>query len=98
MHRAALAPRPLRFALDGKEVFLEIDRDDGLDLLEWLGLGRGEFGAIEASALWRLCVARLWTSELETRATSHSIAPRRRNVWRILRTLRHAQDAIVHFG
>jgi hypothetical protein len=98
MTHAALAARPLRFALDGREVFLELDRGDGLDLLEWLGLGRGEFGAIEASALWRLCVARLWASDVESRATTRSIAPMRRRVWRILRTLRHAQDAIVHFG
>lgn len=39
---------------------LEIPRDEGLALLEWLGLGRPEFGAIAARELAPRCRRRLW--------------------------------------
>lgn len=50
----------MRFALSGRPAFLELSRDDGLDLLEWIGLGRAEFGAVEVSVLLPLCRRRMW--------------------------------------
>ncbi len=50
----------MRFALSGQPAFLELPRDDGLDLLEWVGLGRAEFGAVEVSILLPLCRRRMW--------------------------------------
>ncbi len=41
-------------------LIFELERSDALDLLEWLGLGRREFGAIEPSELLALCRRRLW--------------------------------------
>ncbi len=35
-------------------------RTEGLDLLEWLGLGRPEFGALRGDELASLCRRRLW--------------------------------------
>jgi hypothetical protein len=58
------APRQriFRFAVRGSvgAVHLELSREDGLDLLEWLGLGRPEFGAIDVRELLPLCRRRLW--------------------------------------
>jgi hypothetical protein len=39
---------------------LDVPRDEGLALLEWLGLGRPEFGAIPARELAPRCRRRLW--------------------------------------
>jgi hypothetical protein len=39
---------------------LEVPREQGLELLEWLGLGRPEFGAIGGRELAPLCRRRLW--------------------------------------
>ena len=50
----------MRFALSGQPAFLALSRDDGLDLLEWIGLGRAEFGAVEVSVLLPLCRRRMW--------------------------------------
>lgn len=41
--------------------FLEIPRTEGLALLEWLGLGRPDFGAIAARELAPRCRRRLWS-------------------------------------
>jgi hypothetical protein len=46
---AARFPRPLRLAVVGQAPFLEVERDDEIALLDWLGLGRAEFGAIQTS-------------------------------------------------
>lgn len=43
-----------------REPRLLLPRAEALDLLAWLGLGRPEFGAIEARALAPLCRRRLW--------------------------------------
>jgi hypothetical protein len=37
-----------------------LGRDDALDLLQWLGLERPEFGAVRRSELAALCRRRLW--------------------------------------
>ena len=50
----------MRFALHGRRSILELPHEDGLDLLEWLGLGRAEFGAVEVNVLLPLCRRRLW--------------------------------------
>jgi len=42
---------------------LEIPRFEGLALLEWLGLGRPDFGAIAARELAPRCRRRLWAVE-----------------------------------
>jgi hypothetical protein len=39
---------------------LDLPRSEGLDLLDWLGLGRPEFGAISARELAPRCRRRLW--------------------------------------
>ena len=39
---------------------LDLARSEGLDLLDWLGLGRPEFGAISARELAPRCRRRLW--------------------------------------
>lgn len=39
---------------------LVLPRDSALDLLEWLGLGRPEFGALSGRELAPLCRRRLW--------------------------------------
>lgn len=50
----------MKFVLDGGPVLLELPRSDALDLLDWLGLGRPEFGAIHVRKLLPLCRRRLW--------------------------------------
>jgi hypothetical protein len=42
---------------------LDIPRAEGLALLEWLGLGRPDFGAIPARELAPRCRRRLWSIE-----------------------------------
>ena len=62
------APRPtvaqLRFAPAGSlpeaPQILTMPREEGLALLDWLGLGRPEFGAIAARELAPRCRRRLW--------------------------------------
>jgi hypothetical protein len=54
-------PRPtMKFVLDRGPLLLELPRSDALDLLDWLGLGRPEFGAINIRKLLPLCRRRLW--------------------------------------
>ena len=50
-------------ALTNAPPALEISRAEGLALLEWLGLGRPEFGAIAARELAPRCRRRLWGIE-----------------------------------
>lgn len=52
----------LRFAFAFKSAPTQLDlpRSEGLDLLEWLGLGRPEFGAISSRELAPRCRRRLW--------------------------------------
>lgn len=39
---------------------LDMPRAEALDLLDWLGLGRPDFGAVEARDLAPRCRRRLW--------------------------------------
>ena len=65
------SPRPtfarFRFAparLDPDTLtWMSLPREEGLALLEWLGLGRPEFGAIAARELAPRCRRRLWSVE-----------------------------------
>jgi len=50
----------MKFVLDRGPILLELPRSDALDLLDWLGLGRPEFGAIDIRELLPLCRRRLW--------------------------------------
>lgn len=65
MTLACTASRRLRFMAAGLPYapVLDLAREHGLDLLEWLDLGRTEFGAIEARKLAPLCRRRLWDVE-----------------------------------
>jgi hypothetical protein len=49
----------MRFEVD-RVLVMELPRENALDLLEWLGLGRPEFGAVETRMLLPLCRRRLW--------------------------------------
>jgi hypothetical protein len=48
---------------------LDMPRDEGLALLEWLGLGRPDFGAIPARELAPRCRRRLWNIERNAHAS-----------------------------
>jgi len=108
MATAAALPRPLRFALAGQVPFLEVSRVDGLDLLEWLGLGRAEFGAIEASTLAPLCRRRLWPERRNFAphvsvvragdAQGRETATLRHLAARVVAAVESAPGAVVCFG
>ncbi|MBS2016199.1 MAG: hypothetical protein JST00_25175 [Deltaproteobacteria bacterium] len=57
--------RRLRFMVAGLPYapVLDLARDEGQDLLDWIGLGRPEFGAIDARDLAPRCRRRLWDVE-----------------------------------
>lgn len=86
--------RPMRFAAVSDVVFLTLPRGDALDLLAWLGLGRPEFGAIEAKVLVPLCRRRLWP-EMDRFDRSGRM---RQMVSQLLRAIASSRSAIVHFG
>ena len=70
----SLAPSPfahLRFMPAGyaNAPVLELPRREALDLLDWLGLGRPEFGAIEGRQLAPRCRRRLWNVRRNSHAT-----------------------------
>jgi hypothetical protein len=60
MGTASRSTRTMVFAVSGCTPVLELPRAQGLELLEWLGLGRPEFGAVEVGKLLPLCRRRLW--------------------------------------
>lgn len=62
----------MQFAIGGV-VLMELTREDGLDLLEWLGLGRPEFGAIETRELLPRCRRRLWPEPRNTDPEKHRL-------------------------
>ena len=47
---------------------LDVPREEGLALLDWLGLGRPDFGAIPARELAPRCRRRLWAIERNAHA------------------------------
>jgi hypothetical protein len=79
------------FALDGRTPVLMLPHAEALDLLEWLGLGRPEFGAIEVTSLLPLCRRRLWPEQ-------RNRGPMRRHVGVLVQALGARGDGMVHFG
>lgn len=71
---------------------LDLPRADGLALLEWLGLGQPEFGAIKARELAPLCRRRLWP-------VPRNAEPRMRELTRaLLAVAEGAGEGMVLFG
>jgi hypothetical protein len=64
----------MRFGFISGDVFLELERAEGLDLLNWLGFGRAEFGSVTASDLLARCRRRLWPEFGATPHTEHVAA------------------------
>ena len=92
----------MRIALHGCEPILEVGYEDALDLLEWLGLSRPEFGAIEVRAVLPLCRRRLWP---EPRNFDPEVISRARHAGTLRRLTRDlaaaisgAPDGVVTFG
>jgi hypothetical protein len=71
---------------------LELSRPEGLALLDWLGLGQPEFGAIKARELAPLCRRRLW-------GVARNAEPRMRELTRaLLAVAEGAGEGMVLFG
>ena len=90
----------LRFAASSRYL-LELPREEGLDLLDWLGLGRPEFGAIAARELAPRCRRRLWTvvsSDGCTRDDDPSRRARTRELLAFLALAEGAGETMVMFG
>jgi hypothetical protein len=95
----------VRFALGGKRPILELSHDDGLDLLEWLGLPRAEFGAVEVSVLLPLCRRRLWPEARNVDPSRSRVDGRTRAAGTLRRLaselaagIAAMPEALVHFG
>lgn len=71
---------------------LEMPRDEGLDLLDWLGLGRPDFGAIPARELAPRCRRRLWS----VKRNAHPSL--RARTGELLAIAEAAGDGVVLFG
>lgn len=91
MSPLARTPRTIVFARAPRRRLLELPREEALQLLEWLGLGRPEFGAIEARLLLPLCRRRLWPEP-------RNAGPLRAHVEALAAALRDGADAVVSFG
>ena len=70
----------------------EVAREDGLELLEWLGLGRPEFGAIRGRELAPLCRRRLWN------VARNANTPLRARTQALLEVAERAGEGMVLFG
>lgn len=71
---------------------LEVRREEGLDLLDWLGLGRPDFGAIPARELAPRCRRRLWDVERNAHASL------RARTSDLLAVAEQAGEGLVLFG
>lgn len=60
---SAVAVAARRTLALGDPAMLDVPRAEGLALLDWLGLGRPDFGAIPARELAPRCRRRLWQIE-----------------------------------
>jgi len=58
--RFAPATKPKTAAMQVVAAALDLPRAEALDLLDWLGLGRPDFGAVQARELAPRCRRRLW--------------------------------------
>jgi hypothetical protein len=81
----------MRFVFDGRQPFYSLPRRQALDLLEWLGLGRPCFGAVEVSVLLPLCRRRLWPMP-------RNDGPLRSHVEALASAIRPWPASMVHFG
>jgi hypothetical protein len=81
----------MTFAVNGTVPVLRTSRGLGLDLLEWLGLGRPAFGAVDVRELLPLCRRRLWP-------IPRNDGPLRGIVASLARTLEKHGEGVVHFG
>ncbi len=88
--RAAHAPGLAAVAVRTRP--LDLPRSEGLDLLDWLGLGRPEFGAIAARDLAPRCRRRLWNIERNEHPTL------RARTAELLVVAELAGDGMVLFG
>jgi hypothetical protein len=79
-------------ASEAAQASLEVPRAEGLALLEWLGLGRPEFGAIGARDLAPRCRRRLW----DVRRNAHALL--RQRTGELLAVAERAGDGMVLFG
>ncbi len=79
------------FAFGVHETLLELPRTEALALLEWLGLGRPEFGAIEVRVLLPLCRRRLWPEPRNAR-------PLQKTVSMLAERISGKPDRVVQFG
>jgi hypothetical protein len=86
------APGAPSSPLSPRACTIDLPRSEGLDLLDWLGLGRPEFGAISARELAPRCRRRLWDVERNAHASL-----RARTV-ELLSIAEAAQNGMVIFG
>lgn len=71
---------------------LDVPREEGLALLDWLGLGRPDFGAIPARELAPRCRRRLWAIE----RNAHALL--RARTGELLAVAEAAGEGMVLFG
>jgi hypothetical protein len=89
---ARLRFAPARSSSSASPPSFELPRAEGLELLDWLGLGRPEFGAVPARELGPLCQRRLWDVKRNARP---SLRARTRE---LLAVAEAAGDGLVLFG
>ena len=79
---------------------LEVSREDGLELLDWLGLGRPEFGAIAARELAPRCRRRLWNhgKKLAAHIERNAHTSLRARTSELLAIAEAAGEGLVMFG
>lgn len=92
MASSSLVTRAFVFAVSGgQRPVLELPRPQALELLEWLSLGRAEFGAIEVSVLVPRCRRRLWPE-------ARNMGPLRKHVEALAAAISSSPNTVVHFG
>ena len=74
---------------------LDVPREEGLALLDWLGLGRPDFGAIPGRDLAPRCRRRLWPVEPVER-NAHALL--RARTGELLAVAEAAGEGMVLFG
>ena len=79
----------------GAPLSLDVPREEGLALLDWLGLGRPEFGAIPARELAPRCRRRLWMGAAAERNAHASLRGRTGD---LLAVAEAAGEGLVIFG
>jgi hypothetical protein len=66
--RLRFVPGPVSGLASEAVAMLDVPREEGLALLDWLGLGRPDFGAIPGRELAPRCRRRLWPVERNAHA------------------------------